>query len=162
MEKHIMTAFTPARSTFDPFLFAILIERGGLPLTVLSILSRLDLDPWQEAARLSELPKAEAINSFTATIWKSLSPFVTANQANDLASRVIELLPSREPLAAYAMAAETADLSTIWIISAVFFSMMAVTDRHTPRPDETNVAAQSLEVRQVAEPALLSGPQHRE
>ena len=44
-------------SEFDDFLFAPVGEdSNGLPLTVLSTLARSDLDPWQEAARLTEAP----------------------------------------------------------------------------------------------------------
>ena len=46
---------------FDDFLFVpIGADRNEMPLTVLSALSRLDLDPWEEAAELSELPKDTA------------------------------------------------------------------------------------------------------
>jgi hypothetical protein len=151
-----MTAFAPLRSKFDPFLFAVVVERDGLPLTVLSMLSRLDLDPWQEAARLSELPKTEAISSFAAAIRRTSNSFGPAPDANDLASRLIDLLPSRERLVAHAMAAETADLSTIWVICAVFFAMMALTERHVPHANEKDVPVQTVETQQSPQPGLLT------
>jgi hypothetical protein len=41
-------------SDFDAFLFApVGEERNGMLLSVLSALARLDVDPWQEAARLA-------------------------------------------------------------------------------------------------------------
>jgi hypothetical protein len=47
-------------SEFDAFLFAPVGEdRNGLPLRIVSLLGRLDLDPWQEASTLATLP-AEA------------------------------------------------------------------------------------------------------
>jgi hypothetical protein len=46
------------RPEFDDFLYApIGADRNEMPLTVLSALSRLDIDPWKEAAELSELQK---------------------------------------------------------------------------------------------------------
>jgi hypothetical protein len=46
---------------FDSFLFAAVgEERDGIPLSVLSALSRLGLDPRDEAARLSHLTKEAA------------------------------------------------------------------------------------------------------
>jgi hypothetical protein len=37
-------------SEYDDFLFASMGEdRNGLPLSVLSALARLDVDPWEEA-----------------------------------------------------------------------------------------------------------------
>src|SRR5213080_1356521 len=49
------------RSEFNAFLFASVGEdKSGVELTVLSVLTRLGFDPWQEAARLSELPRETA------------------------------------------------------------------------------------------------------
>jgi hypothetical protein len=49
-------AFAPMLPEFDSFLFAAVgEERDGIPLSVLSALSRLGLDPRDEAARLSHL-----------------------------------------------------------------------------------------------------------
>jgi hypothetical protein len=42
---------------FDDFLFAPIGEdRNDTPLSVLSVLARLDIDPWQEADKLARLP----------------------------------------------------------------------------------------------------------
>lgn len=42
---------------FDGFLYAQLgEERNGMPLSVLSALAQLQVDPWQKAARLARLP----------------------------------------------------------------------------------------------------------
>jgi len=43
---------------FDDFLFAPIGEdRNDMPLSVLSALARLDIDPWQEADKLARLPR---------------------------------------------------------------------------------------------------------
>lgn len=48
-------------SDLNPFLYAELgIELNGSTLTMLSVLARLNQDPWIEAARWARLPKAEA------------------------------------------------------------------------------------------------------
>ncbi|MDR3514369.1 MAG: hypothetical protein P4M00_01020 [Azospirillaceae bacterium] len=48
--------------TFDEFLFSSVgTERNGMILSVVSALARLDLDPWQEAAKLAALPPESAI-----------------------------------------------------------------------------------------------------
>jgi hypothetical protein len=42
-------------SEFNDFLYApIGVERNEMPLSVLSALARLNIDPWGEAAELSE------------------------------------------------------------------------------------------------------------
>jgi hypothetical protein len=47
---------TPA-SEFDDFLYAPIVEGGnGMVLSVLSALARVNVDPWDEAARLARLP----------------------------------------------------------------------------------------------------------
>jgi hypothetical protein len=44
-------------SEFDDFLFAPIGEDGnGMLLSVLSALARLGFDPWEEAAKLAQLP----------------------------------------------------------------------------------------------------------
>ena len=59
-------------SDFDAFLFAPLGEdRNGLPLSIVSLLARMDLDPWQEAACLAGLP-AQAAAQKLATLLAAL------------------------------------------------------------------------------------------
>ena len=56
-------------SEFDDFLFAPIGEdRNGMLLSVLSALARLDLDPWQEAAKLAGLPGETAIQRLASLI----------------------------------------------------------------------------------------------
>jgi len=43
---------------FDDFLFAIIgDDRNGMQLSVVSVLARMDLDPWHEAATLAASPR---------------------------------------------------------------------------------------------------------
>ncbi len=54
---------------FDKFLYAPIREdRNGTPLSVLSALARLDVDPWQEALSLALMPKATAAARLAALI----------------------------------------------------------------------------------------------
>ncbi len=52
-----MTELSPTNPELERFLFAPLHENGDAPLSVLSVLARQDIDPWQEAARLAQLPR---------------------------------------------------------------------------------------------------------
>ena len=46
------------RPEFDDFLYAAIdTDKDEMPLSVLSALARLNVDPWEEAAELSELSK---------------------------------------------------------------------------------------------------------
>jgi hypothetical protein len=80
-------------SQFDSFLFAPLYETGETSLSVLSALARQDIDAWQEAARLDQLPKDAAINSLASTIWKSDSERWSPTDASITAASLIEHLP---------------------------------------------------------------------
>jgi len=54
---------------FDDFLFApIGEERNGMVLSVISALAQLDLDPWQEAANLAQLPVTTAARRLASLI----------------------------------------------------------------------------------------------
>jgi hypothetical protein len=56
-------------SEFNDFLFAPICEdRNGMSVSVLSGLARSDVDPWQEAANLAQLPEETATQRLTALI----------------------------------------------------------------------------------------------
>jgi hypothetical protein len=83
------------RPEFDDFLYAAIgADRNEMPLTVLSALSRLDVDPWAEAAELSELPKDTAAQRLASLIAR-LPGGRWAQDAKAIADRLIELLPRR-------------------------------------------------------------------
>ena len=67
---------------------------GKMPLNVLSALARLDLDPWQEAAELSELPKGTATQRLAALIARLTGGRWTLADLRAMSDRLIELLPS--------------------------------------------------------------------
>lgn len=61
--------YSLGHSQYNDFLFAeVGEEKDGVQLTVLSALTRLGVDPWQEAARLSDLPRDAAARALAATI----------------------------------------------------------------------------------------------
>lgn len=79
---------------FDAFLFApVGEEANGMPLSVLSAMSRLDIDPWADAARLSRLPRDSAIAALGQIIARlPLGKWQTADTIA-IATRLVELLP---------------------------------------------------------------------
>src|SRR5438270_14101307 len=92
-----MTEVSRLESECDTSLFDSLCEDDELPLSVLSVLARQALDPWQEAGRLAQLSKEQAINSLASRIWTSNSERWPASEASVLAIRLIQLLPSHSP-----------------------------------------------------------------
>jgi hypothetical protein len=84
------------RPEFDDFLYApIGADDGEMSLSVLSALSRLNFDPWEEAAELSELPADTAIQRLALLIARLPGGRWAAADSHTIAGRLIKLLPSR-------------------------------------------------------------------
>ena len=61
---------------FDNFLFARIDKNSEeTPLSVLSVLARLGVDPWEEAASLAQLPRLAAAKSLSEIILFSCKAF---------------------------------------------------------------------------------------
>jgi hypothetical protein len=89
-------SLSPLGSEFDDFLFASIGEdKNGMLLSVLSALARLDIDPWQEAAKLARLP-GETATGRLASLIAALpdGPSERLDPAT-IAGRLIALLPRR-------------------------------------------------------------------
>jgi hypothetical protein len=83
-------------SEFNDFLYApVGVERNEMPLSVLSALARLNLDPWGEAAELSELPKHAATQRLASLIARLPTGRWLQADCGVIADRLIELLPNR-------------------------------------------------------------------
>lgn len=93
----IPTRSSPAiDGAFDAFLFATVgEERSGMTLSVLSALSRLQIDPWDDAVRLSRLPKADAIVALGQSIALLPPGAWQLSDATAIATRLVELLPKQ-------------------------------------------------------------------
>jgi len=83
-------------SDFDGFLYAPLGEdRNDVPLSVLSALARLNIDPWQEAAELAQLPGETATQRLTSLIAALPDRSSALLDPGTIAARLIALLPHR-------------------------------------------------------------------
>ena len=83
-------------SQFDDFLFAAIgDDLNGMPLSVVSVLARADLDPWQEAAILAALPEELATQRLTAVLAGLPERTLQRTSPAGTAVRLIALLPSR-------------------------------------------------------------------
>src|SRR5215831_10355889 len=90
-------SFHPLRTDLDRFLFAAVgDEIDGIPLSVISALSRLGLDPWQEAGRLSSLSNREAIEQLARLIAELPGRFRSLDETREIADRLIQLLPRHD------------------------------------------------------------------
>jgi hypothetical protein len=92
--------FSLLHSNLNDFLFASVgDQQNGMPLNVFSALTRLDVDPWEEAARLAALPKALAAETLEPMIARL--PILRGQQADNLviSRRLVELLPAGQQAA---------------------------------------------------------------
>jgi len=64
-----------------------------MTLSVLSLLARQDIDPWQEAARLSELPRETAARTLASAFALLPEGDWKISQIGALATRLVECLP---------------------------------------------------------------------
>ena len=89
-------AYSPIQPEFDNFLFATVGEEiNGMPLSTISMLTRLGIDPWQEAGRLASMVKREAIDQLILIIARLPgTDWVDARRA-EIARNLIDLLPHR-------------------------------------------------------------------
>jgi len=91
--------YSLGHSACNGFLFASVgADAAGTDLTVLSALTRLGLDPWQEAAWLADMPREMAATVLAATIAR-LPPGTWAaaheeSEAARIAERLVAALPS--------------------------------------------------------------------
>jgi hypothetical protein len=135
-------------SGLEPLLFAEVGEEGsGMGLTVLSLLARLGLDPWAEAARLVTLPRNAAIACLAGNIERMpLSPQALA-EANITASRLIQLLPvNNGTVPAYAArvlpsglagAPKWLPMMLLWCALAVGMGVLNIMAAPSPEPHAT-------------------------
>ena len=70
-----------------------------MPLNLVSVLTRLDVDPWEAAARLAALPKSLAAEALAPMIAQL--PIFRRQQSDNLviSQRLVELLPAGQQAA---------------------------------------------------------------
>jgi hypothetical protein len=118
IEMTRLASFSTLGSQFDNFLFSpIGQDRNDTPLSVLSALARLDIDPWQEAAELARLPPETATQRLASSIAALPDTWLAHLEFGAIAARLVALLP-RQPVSGNAspeprprVAVEPADLT---------------------------------------------------
>ena len=135
-----------------------------MPLSVLSALTRLNLDPWKEAVELSELPKDTATQRLATLIARLPGGRWAPADLGALTDRLIEPLPHRRsskvPLAEsaqgpYGMTGST--IAKILICAALVTSLIIAASRESSRGDHADAPALS-----TASPPQTSSPSFRQ
>jgi hypothetical protein len=118
----LRTLYMPLRPDLDEFLFATVgEERDGMPLSVISALTGLGLDPWVEATRLLSLQKGEAVKQLVLTIARLPGERWASSEIRKIASGLIERLPSASGAGIAAIikrpaGAQTAPSKMFWLV----------------------------------------------
>ncbi|MFH5927505.1 hypothetical protein [Roseomonas xinghualingensis] len=94
-------AFALGRSELNSFLWAeVGVDSNGMTLSVLSVLARLGQDPWDQAGHLAALPKAAAVGTLAKIIVEVSGGPWRLPEANAIAARLVDLLPTHKDLPA--------------------------------------------------------------
>ena len=92
--------FSLLHSDLNDFLFASVGDKQNeMPLSVISALTRLGLEPWEEAARLAALPKALAVEALAPMIARLSLAWQQRSDNLAIAQRLVGLLPMRGQVA---------------------------------------------------------------
>jgi hypothetical protein len=87
-------------SEFDKFLFTLLgDDQNGLPLSIVSLLARMNVDPWQEAGTLDALPAEAAVRRLTFSLDTLTDPKLRQAISETRVLRLLALLPRQAPAA---------------------------------------------------------------
>lgn len=155
-------------SEFDDFLFALIGENGnGMPLTIVSALGRMDVDPWHVAADLARLPAETAALKLVALLRALPDQLFEDSNRGALAKRLIALLPrpqiSRAQADATLLEAGSPSgfrsrLTTNAVLFAVYMIVLLIyqfvsTRRDLPAHRESPPAATSLTTPSQTPPA---------
>jgi hypothetical protein len=140
---------SPLGSEFDDFLYAPVGEdSNGMLLSVLSALARLDVDPWEEAAQLAQLPEETAARKLVSLIAALPNGSSPRPDPATIAPRLIALLPcrpgsrisSRKKLSGVAGAMPHAPVMAYLMYYAVFIATVLISQWLFPsRPAPTKL-----------------------
>ena len=118
--------FAPLRPDLDPFLFAMITEeQDGIPMSTISALTQLGLDPWDEAGRLAGLAKRDAVEQLTGLLLRLPGPSrPLAEEVRQIAVALIDVLPRANGIAEPAGTRGTGPATTLrdkafWIMCCV-------------------------------------------
>ena len=138
-----MTELLRPESQYDAFLFAPVCEANEMTLSVLSVLARQDVDPWQEADRLAQLSRDQAINSLASKIWKSNSERWSPSEVSILAARLVELLPSHSP-SSPPWTDDGNGRLTFWVVTGMLFMSLAISGNSMQQAKDSGASTHSV------------------
>ena len=137
MSDKRMPSVLPAsrRQQLAPFLYCEIGEADGLmPVTALSLFSRMEMEPWDEAQALTMMPERAAADRLAWVIFSATISYTQA-EARLVATSLLTLLPERSvdmrPSANQVVAIRR---HTIVLTSVFMFTGLLLLQRHQPPP----------------------------
>lgn len=113
--------------SFERFLGAAVGDDGhGTPVSVLSMLARLNVDPWDEAAELAAMNNDPAVKRLEALMLRFHDVTLTAPDRNKIARTLLAALPHRAKLAGPAIPSQQSQFAAISAGAPVFWFIAAV------------------------------------
>jgi hypothetical protein len=107
---------------FERFLGAAVGDDGhGTPVSVLSMLARLDVDPWDEAASLATMNNDPAVKRLEALMVRFQDVTLAAPDRSKIARTLLAALPHREKAKAAAVSSEQAQFAALPAGAPVFW-----------------------------------------
>lgn len=122
--------FSLLNSDYNPFLFALIGAEGDDDmLSVLSAFTRLELDPWVEAAGLAALPQTASMAALARLIERLPGRRREPAEAAEMAARLVRLLPKRIPAAqlttlASAVRSRAIGPQLLWFVAALLLVLV--------------------------------------
>lgn len=118
--------FSLLHSELNEFLFApVGYQQNGMSLSVMSGLTRLGLDPWEEAARLAALPKALAADALVPVIARLTVGWPERADNLAISQRLVAFLPRREQMA-LSLREQTVGKDRKYFHAVIFFACLAL------------------------------------
>ena len=113
-------------------------------LSVLSALARMNFDPWEEASRLTAMPKATAQRTLVSILGLVPNRSLEPSETGVIAARLVGLLPQLRDgptTAATEIAAVRAQRTSLWLVCvciAIGISILSPHQATTPNADDSN------------------------
>jgi hypothetical protein len=116
--------FSLLHSDLNDFLFASVgEEKNGVTLSVVSALTRLGLDPWEEATRLTPLPKARAAEALATLIARLPIRRTLSSDDFAISQRLVKLLPDQKAAPLQGRAPASGEQKKYWQAMILIFCL---------------------------------------
>jgi hypothetical protein len=136
---------------YDEFLFAVACDNpDGTQISVLSALARMDADPWEEAARLSAMPKKDAEKVIISLLHRTSGHSCSPSEDAAIATRLVQILHGEDGAGSASATAGNSGAQfpkqwLVWLSFAIAISVFST------RHQQTTTASASISESQTDE-----------